>query len=73
MTARTTAHLATELDNFYSELIRVRGDRLWSTFPSLRPIATITQDTSTGMGGTKMVLGCTTSSARDATPTPTCY
>jgi hypothetical protein len=26
MTARTTAHLATELDDFYSELIRVRGD-----------------------------------------------
>src|ERR687893_1523310 len=25
MTARTTAHLATELDDFYSELIRVRG------------------------------------------------
>ncbi len=32
MTARTTAHLATELDDFYSELIRVRGEddaRLW--------------------------------------------
>lgn len=27
MTARTTAHLATELDDFYSELIRVRGDQ----------------------------------------------
>ena len=27
MTARTTAHLATELDDFYSELIRVRGGR----------------------------------------------
>jgi glycine/D-amino acid oxidase-like deaminating enzyme/nitrite reductase/ring-hydroxylating ferredoxin subunit len=26
MTARTTAHLATELDDFYSELIRVRGE-----------------------------------------------
>jgi hypothetical protein len=32
MTARTTAHLATELDDFFSELIRVRGEddaRLW--------------------------------------------
>jgi glycine/D-amino acid oxidase-like deaminating enzyme/nitrite reductase/ring-hydroxylating ferredoxin subunit len=27
MTARTTAHLATELDDFYSELIRVRGEQ----------------------------------------------
>src|SRR5918998_4818179 len=26
MTARTTAHLATELDDLYSELIRVRGE-----------------------------------------------
>jgi len=26
MTARTTAHLASELDDFYSELIRVRGE-----------------------------------------------
>ena len=26
MTARTTAHLATELDDFYSELVRVRGE-----------------------------------------------
>src|SRR3546814_17090050 len=26
MTARTTAHLSTELDDFYSELIRVRGE-----------------------------------------------
>jgi glycine/D-amino acid oxidase-like deaminating enzyme/nitrite reductase/ring-hydroxylating ferredoxin subunit len=26
MTARTTAHLATELDDFYSELIRIRGE-----------------------------------------------
>jgi glycine/D-amino acid oxidase-like deaminating enzyme/nitrite reductase/ring-hydroxylating ferredoxin subunit len=26
MTARTTAHLATELDDFYSELIKVRGE-----------------------------------------------
>ena len=26
MTARTTAHLATELDDFYSELIRTRGE-----------------------------------------------
>ena len=26
MTARTTAHLATELDDFYCELIRVRGE-----------------------------------------------
>jgi glycine/D-amino acid oxidase-like deaminating enzyme len=26
MTARTTAHLATELDDFYAELIRVRGE-----------------------------------------------
>ncbi len=26
MTARTTAHLATELDDFYSDLIRVRGE-----------------------------------------------
>src|SRR5947207_5305057 len=26
MTARTTAHLVTELDDFYSELIRVRGE-----------------------------------------------
>src|SRR3712207_260759 len=26
MTARTTAHLATELDDFYSELISVRGE-----------------------------------------------
>ena len=26
MTSRTTAHLATELDDFYSELIRVRGE-----------------------------------------------
>jgi len=26
MTARTTAHLATELDDFYSELIRMRGE-----------------------------------------------
>ena len=26
MTARTTAHLATELDDFYSELIRLRGE-----------------------------------------------
>jgi glycine/D-amino acid oxidase-like deaminating enzyme/nitrite reductase/ring-hydroxylating ferredoxin subunit len=26
MTARTTAHLATELDDFYSQLIRVRGE-----------------------------------------------
>jgi glycine/D-amino acid oxidase-like deaminating enzyme/nitrite reductase/ring-hydroxylating ferredoxin subunit len=26
MTARTTAHLATQLDDFYSELVRVRGD-----------------------------------------------
>ena len=26
MTARTTAHLATELDDYYSELIRVRGE-----------------------------------------------
>src|SRR5205814_28881 len=26
MTARTTAHLATELDDFYSELTRVRGE-----------------------------------------------
>jgi hypothetical protein len=26
MTARTTAHLATQLDDFYSELIRVRGE-----------------------------------------------
>src|SRR5687768_11762631 len=25
MTSRTTAHLATELDDFYSELIRIRG------------------------------------------------
>jgi len=28
---------------------------------------------STGMGGTKMALGCTMSSAHDETPTPTCY
>lgn len=27
MTARTTAHLATELDDFYSELIRARGEQ----------------------------------------------
>jgi glycine/D-amino acid oxidase-like deaminating enzyme len=26
MTARTTAHLASQLDDFYSELIRVRGE-----------------------------------------------
>lgn len=26
MTARTTAHLASELDDFYHELIRVRGE-----------------------------------------------
>ena len=26
MTARTTAHLATELDDFYAELIKVRGE-----------------------------------------------
>jgi glycine/D-amino acid oxidase-like deaminating enzyme len=26
MTARTTAHLATELDDFYSELVRIRGE-----------------------------------------------
>src|SRR5947208_3159006 len=26
MTARTTAHLSSELDDFYSELIRVRGE-----------------------------------------------
>src|SRR5205085_11166871 len=26
MTARTTAHLATELDDFYCELIRLRGE-----------------------------------------------
>lgn len=27
MTARTTAHLATELDDFYSELVKVRGEQ----------------------------------------------
>jgi len=48
------------------------GDRLWSSFPKLRPMATITMTPSTGMGGRRMALGCTTSSARDATPTPTC-
>src|SRR3954468_20469800 len=26
MTSRTTAHLATELDDFYSELIKLRGE-----------------------------------------------
>src|SRR6516162_7269847 len=48
------------------------GDRLWSSFPKLRPMATIIMTPSTGMGGRRMALGCTTSSARDATPTPTC-
>src|SRR3546814_16666457 len=33
MTARTTAHLSTELDDFYSELIRVRGEDDARLFP----------------------------------------
>jgi uncharacterized protein YcgI (DUF1989 family) len=71
------AHDLTE--RFYSGKTRAlhathlsTGDRLWSTFPTLRPMATITHDTLDCMGGTKMALGCTMSSARDATPTPTC-
>ena len=71
------AHDLTE--RFYSGKTRAlhathlsTGDRLWSSFPKLRPMATTPMTPSTGMGGTKMTLGCTMSSARDATPTPTC-
>src|SRR6516165_3987083 len=71
------AHDLTE--RFYSGKTRAlhathlsTGDRLWSSFPKLRPMATIIMTPSTGMGGRRMALGCTTSSARDATPTPTC-
>ena len=49
------------------------GDRLWSTFPVLRPMATITHDTLDWYGGTKMAPGCTISSVHGATPIPTCY
>jgi hypothetical protein len=52
-------------ERFYSDKTRAlhathlsTGDRLWSTFPTL--------------GGTKMALACTMSSAHDATPIPTC-
>ena len=48
------------------------GDRLWSSFPKLRPMATTPMTPSTGMSGTKMALGCMMSSALGATPTPTC-
>ncbi len=49
MTARTTAHLATELDDFYSELIRVRGEeeaRLYhdSQVAAVNRIETICRD-----------------------------
>ena len=72
------AHDLTE--RFYSGKTRAlhathlsTGDRLWSTFPTLRPMATITHDTLDCMGGTKMALGCMMSSAHGATPIPTCY
>ena len=71
------AHDLTE--RFYSGKTRAlhathlsTGDRLWSSFPKLRPMATTPMTPSTGMSGTKMALGCMMSSARDATPTPTC-
>jgi uncharacterized protein len=67
-------------EHFYSGKTRAlhathlsTGDRLWSTFPRLRPMATSPVTPSTGMGGTKMAPGCTMSSALDATPIRTCY
>src|SRR3546814_302219 len=49
MTARTTAHLSTELDDFYSELIRVRGEdeaRLFHDSPvaAVNRVETICRD-----------------------------
>ena len=71
------AHDLTE--RFYSGKTRAlhathlsTGDRLWSSFPKLRPMATTPMTPSTGMSGTKMALGCMMSSALGATPTPTC-
>jgi len=72
------AHDLTE--RFYSGKTRAlharhlsTGDRLWSTFPSLRPMATITRDTLDWCGWDEDGQGCSMSSAHDATPIPTCY
>ena len=67
------AHDLTE--SFYSGKTRAlhathlsTGDRLWSTFPRLRPMATITHDTLDWYGWDEDGAGCTMSSALDVTP-----
>ena len=72
------AHDLTE--RFYSGKTRAlhathltTGDRLWSTFPTLRPMATITHDTLDWYGWDEDGAGVHDIIAHDATPIPTCY
>ncbi|HEX4616839.1 MAG TPA: DUF1989 domain-containing protein [Stellaceae bacterium] len=68
------------IERFYSGKTRAlhathlsTDDRLWSSFPKLVRWPPSPTTPSTGMGRTKMALGCTMSSAHGATPIPTSY